>query len=82
MAIQISITIPGDMQTEGSSVYRLKSIIDWQYRDDEEKPSTAQEYQSAAESILKEALRAYVVHLEKQKARQEANINEQFSTQI
>jgi len=70
MAIRIAVTIPGDVQTEGSAVYRLKQAIDRIMG--ESAPSSADEYKNVAENIMIDALREYVRRAEQRHARRQA----------
>jgi len=60
VAIDITITIPGDAATEGTAAYRLKQAIDWHYQDRNNQPQTAAQYKAIVAQELKAVLRAYV----------------------
>lgn len=85
MAFQVTITIPGDAATEGSAANRLKTVIDYAYRDfpAEEQPSTGAEYQAAVKQIVADLLRSYVVKVEKERVKRLAfeSISDELETE-
>lgn len=73
MAFTVSITIPGDAQTEGSAAYRVKEAVDWLYKDrPEEQPTTTSDYHDIIADWMKNALRHQVRRQEEDKARRQA----------
>jgi len=74
VAIDITISIPGDAATEGTAAYRLKQAIDWNYRDRDDKPQTAAQYKAIVTQELKDVLRAYVRRAEYAQAKRALTI--------
>lgn len=72
MAIQVTITIPGELNDPTSPVSRLKAVIDWQFGDDPDAegfPQTPAEYKQFVANWLVNQLKAEVLRRERDRKR-------------
>ena len=72
MPIDITITIPGDLNDPTSPMSRLKAAIDWQFGDDpdaEGRPQSPAEYKQFVADWLVNDLRAEVLRQERNRKR-------------